>query len=242
MLNTLRYWVRGVRFYIACGALLITLETIWWAHAAYGGSTLYPTRIEEVYAWLAVGLLTVAVSIGPVYKLFPKLPAKRILEDGRRWIGISAAWFSLLHVLIAYFTLFKGSNPLQLPKAYQESFLVGIIALLILLAMALTSFDKAFKSMGIWWFRLHRLVYVAIVLTLLHAFLIGVHATDLPVLIIISSLVGLLILAYVWIAFVRKRPSRWQLITIMAMTLLLIAVLYYGFSQHFNAHPAVGAR
>jgi len=242
MLDTLRYWVRGVRFYIACGTLLITLETVWWVHTAYGGSALYPTRTEEVYAWLAVGFLTIAVSIGPAYKLFPKLPARRVVEEARRWVGISAAWFSLLHVLVAYFTLFKGSNPLQLPKVYQESFLVGAIALLILLAMALTSFDKAFKSMGIWWFRLHRLVYVAIVLILLHAFLIGVHATNLPVLIILCGLVGLLLFAYVWIAFVRKRPTRWQLITITTMAILLIAVLYYGFSQHFSAHPAAGAR
>lgn len=176
-MKQLSYWAKGIRLYIALAALLVTVETAWWADAVFSGTTLFAIRVEEIYAWLSVSCLVAALLIGPSYRLFPTLPGKSLIRDARRMIGLSAAWFAAWHVGVAYFSLFKRSNPLDLAPIYQWSFGAGIVALLILLVMAAISFNAAFKSMGIWWFRIQRLVYIAGLLVVLHAVLIGTHAS-----------------------------------------------------------------
>jgi DMSO/TMAO reductase YedYZ heme-binding membrane subunit len=237
----INHWLHGVRFYLACATLLVTVEVWWWASVSYGGTVLFATRMTEVYAWLATVLIAVAVTIGPLYNVYPKLPAKKIMYDARRLFGVSAAWFACLHVGIAYVSLFKLANPFSLPSTYKQSFLIGGIALLILLAMAFTSFDKAFRGMGIWWFRLHRLVYAALLLILLHAFMIGAHATHWPALILLTAGALLVIVLQIYIAFVRQsKPTIWQVLTISYTVLLMIAIFNYGYGQKLGYNPIEG--
>lgn len=195
----------------------------------YAGSTLMATRLEELYAWLSLGLIVLAVIIGPVYKILSKLPGKRVMFDARRMIGIGGAWFASLHVGITYFSLFSAANPLTLPTKYQQSFALGTVAVLILLAMAFTSFDKAFKSMGVWWFRLHRFVYLALLAILAHAFLIGVHATTRPILILLAIASGLLLVINV--GGQRGRPTIYKLVVLASVAMLLAIIFNYGYSH-----------
>jgi sulfoxide reductase heme-binding subunit YedZ len=231
-MKVLRFWLQGIRFYIAVGSLLLTALVIWWAHSAYAGTSLYGSRIEEVFAWLATGLLASALAIGPTMKLFPSMPGRQILFDARRLIGVSAAWFATLHVTIAYASQFKWSNPLALPSLYQRSFIFGSIALLILLAMAFTSFDGAFNKLGIWWFRLHRLVYVAAVSLLIHAFLTGVHATQMLTISIIATVCIGFMVAHSTLLFRASKVSKWQIITVLTMGIVLTGVITFGVTQH----------
>jgi sulfoxide reductase heme-binding subunit YedZ len=198
--QTLEHWRSGIRLYIAIAAGVVTLEVWWWASVAYGGSPLFAIRLEEVFAWLALGLLVFTMLIGPAYKIWPQLPGKMIMRDARRLTGVAAAWFAALHASINYIALFKWANPLNLPTKYQQAFLLGVTALLILLALAFTSFDRAFRGLGIWWFRLHRLVYFALVLSILHMYLIGTqgrHALTLGI--IGASIVCLCVMhGYLW--------------------------------------------
>lgn len=236
MLQTFNYWRRGIRLYIALGVLLVTLEVWWWASASYSGSVLFATRMEEAFAWLALAMICLAVSIGPVYSIWPRLPGKRIMSDARRLVGVGGAWFASLHILIAYISLFKAANPLSLPANYQRAFALGALGAVILLAMAFTSFDRAFKGMGIWWFRLHRLVYLALVVIVLHAFIIGVHATDLSVLIGLTTVAVSLLGMHSYIAFVRsRRPTPWQMLAIGGTAVLLVLVFWYGYGHRI--HP-----
>lgn len=219
----------------------MTLEIWWWAAVSYGGSILFATRLEEVYAWLAIGMILLAVSVGPVYKIWPGLPGRTIMREACRILGVGGAWFASLHTGIAYTQLFEAANPLDLPHAYQQSFVWGSLTLLILLLMAFTSFDRAFRGLGVWWFRLHRFVYVALVLGLLHAFTSGVHATQWPVLIILSTLAVLLLMMHTYLAFVRPvRPSIWQILAISFSILALIAVFSYGYNQKLGYNPLQG--
>lgn len=235
-------WRYGIRLYIAVAVVLVTLQTWWWANVTYGGSTLAATRMEEVFAWLSLAMITLAVSIGPTYKLVPRLPGRKLMADARRLIGVGAAWFASLHVIIAYDTLFKLANPLTLPQSYQQSFAVGMIALAILLAMAFTSFDRAFKGMGIWWFRLHRFVYIALLAILLHAFMTGAHAAGWVALISLTVAAGYLIAIHSYLAFVRaKRPTTWQLLAITYTLFLLITIFNYGYGQHLGYNPLAGS-
>lgn len=239
--QTFHHWRRGVRLYIALAILLVTLYAWGWAALSYGGSMLFATRLEEVYGWLSLGMLVMAISIGPLYSIWRRLPGRRIMQDARRLIGVGAGWFAFLHASIAYVALFKSVNPLQLPQAYQQAFVIGGAALLILAAMVFTSFDRAFHGMGIWWFRLHRLVYVAILLILLHIFSIGAHATVWPVLIILSVLALSLIGMHAYLAFVRpERPTTWQVLAVSYTALLLLALFNYGYGQKLGYNPIEG--
>lgn len=239
MLETFRIWRGGIRLYIAIGIILVTIESWWWARDAFGGTNLYAIRLEEFYAWLALGLLGIAIAIGPTLKLFPRIPGKGLFFDARRMLGIGAAWFASLHAGIAYISSFKAVNPLDLPSDFQQSFLLGITAIVILLAMAGTSFDRAFKGMGIWWFRLHRLVYVAILVSLLHAFFTGLHATGWTALVVLSAAAVYVVGIHIFLAFKRSpRRSLWQLTTVSAMALLVSGIFYYGYTQRLSYDPS----
>lgn len=227
----------GVRIYIAIGALLLTLEAIWWSVAVNGSTNLAVIRIQEIFAWLSLVFLVAAISIGPICKLSPKLKAKALLYDGRRLLGISAAWFAFLHAAITYFVLFKAPNPFDLGDDTGRAFLVGSVALLILLATAFTSFDKAFRSMGKWWHRLHRLVYVAALAGLLHTFMIGSHAINPVVITVLSVAATLLVLVHVWLAFIRSTPTGWQVVTISYSIIFLLAIVNYGLGQYLGYNP-----
>ncbi len=240
-LQTIAGWRKGIRLYIGLASVLVTIEAIWWAQVTYGGTNLYATRLEEVFAWIALAMLALAVAIGPTYKLWPHLPGRRILFDARRLIGVGAAWFAALHAAIAYVSLFRAANPLSLPGTYQQSFMFGVVALVILAAMAFTSFDKAFKGMGIWWFRLHRLVYVALLASLFHGFLVGSHATSWVALGLLSVAALYIFSMHAYIGLVRTtRPTTWQILGISCSFLLLVSVFNFGYGQKLGYNPIEG--
>jgi sulfoxide reductase heme-binding subunit YedZ len=235
--QTIGHWKKGVRLYVAIAIVLISLETWWWSAINYSGSILFSTRLEEAFAWYSLSFLIAALLIGPVYKTLPELGGAKLAFDARRMLGIGAAWFATLHASIAYIGLFRAANPLTLPSSYQRAFIIGLVALVILLTMAFTSFDKAFNKMGKWWFRLHRLVYVAGIAALLHAFLIGVHATETVVIIMLSIITfGILILHARNQQLNLSPVRRWQTIGIGLLTVLLLATFLYGYQ-----HPPVTA-
>jgi sulfoxide reductase heme-binding subunit YedZ len=240
-MNILNYWLTGIRIYIAIASVAITGLILWSVETAYGGTSLATIRMQEIFAWISLALLVVAISIGPIFKIFPRLAGRRIWFESRRMIGVSAAWFATLHVTITYIVLFKVANPFSLSSYYRNSFAIGGIALLILLAMAFTSFNKAFQLMGIWWYRLHRLVYLSIVLILLHIFMIGVHSTHLPVLYSLGGISILLVGAYVTVYIRSTKRGIWQTTTVSLMTLLLLLSIGYGFHQHFKNSAALSS-
>ena len=231
-MHTISYLLKGVRFYIAIAILLVSVDVVWWTYTLYGTTPLFTIRTEEVFAWLSLFLLIFALLIGPTCKIFPNLPGKKILFDSRRLIGIGAAWFALLHVLIAYVGLLKTPNPLHLPKTYGTSIILGAISLLILLLMAFTSFDAAFSKMGVWWFRLHRFVYLALTFSIIHALIIGSHATSTLALLIIGISVALILTLHTFAAIKspHQKVSRYVIIGLCSIALLW--VLGYGYNQN----------
>lgn len=237
-----RFWLQGIRLYIAIAIFLITLESWWWASVSYGGE-LSAIRLEELFAWLSVLLLVSVLLIGPIYKIFPKARAKQIVFDSRRMIGVGAAWFALLHVVIVYDKLFKLSNPIYLPDRYRLSSLIGLIALLILLTMMATSFDVAQKYLKIWWFRIHRYIYLGAGFVLLHTFMIGSHALK-PITFI--SLVVIAVAIYIGeslaVILPKKPASKWQILALSLGFTLLVATIGYGILKYQDNNSVGDAR
>jgi methionine sulfoxide reductase heme-binding subunit len=97
------------------------------------------------------------------------LPA---LARFRRLLGLFTFFYGVIHFL-SYAWLDMGLDlSLILPDIAKRNFiLVGTAALLLMLPLALTSFNRAIRTLGATrWQALHRAVYAVAVLALLHFF------------------------------------------------------------------------
>ena len=90
----------------------------------------------------------------------------------RRMVGLFTFFYGVLHFL-SYSWLDMGFDPaaiaLDIPK--RPFALVGFTALLLMVPLAATSFNRAIKALGaVRWQMLHRLVYATALLAILHFF------------------------------------------------------------------------
>lgn len=241
--NTLRHWLGGIRLYIAAGIVLLTYQLWHWNAITYkGNSELLASHLHESFGWVALIWLTAALAIGPAYRLFPKLPAKLVMRDARRMLGIGAAWFASLHAGVAYIVSFQAANPLSLAPYYQKGMLLGAFSLIILLSMAFTSFDGAMRTMGPWWFKLHRLIYAGAILAIWHAMSIGVHATGIPALISVVGASVILFVMHIQVVLRQEKPiTELQILSLCLVGVAIIILSNYGLQLHLDQY-AGGSR
>lgn len=110
--------------------------------------------------------LWLTLAISPLRDVFG-LPG---LLRHRRALGVTAFIYGLLHFL-AYAWLDKGLvlDDIVRDVLKRNFILVGLLALILMTPLALTSFNRAIKALGgKRWQALHRLVYVVALLGLLH--------------------------------------------------------------------------
>lgn len=148
-------------------AILPALPLLWRiATADLGPRPL--TEISHQTGLWAIRLLAVTLAITPLIDLTrqPRLVA------ARRILGVSVfVW------MVAHFIAFVADKSFNLPVVAHELFarvylLIGMIALLMLTALAATSTDGALRRLGaVRWKRLHRLVYAIALLGLVHFFM-----------------------------------------------------------------------
>ncbi len=159
---------------------ILTKRTVLWA--THLGS-LFPA------AWLLWDYVMNNLSVNPIQDITfrtgkPALillilslavtPASSILGlrqviPARKWLGLYAFFYALGHFLV-FIWLDYGLNWGLLTEAIFEKryALVGFMALLILLPLALTSTKGWMKRLGKRWKSLHRWVYVAGILAVIH--------------------------------------------------------------------------
>ena len=110
--------------------------------------------------------LWLTLAISPLRDVFG-LPG---LLRHRRALGVTAFIYGLLHFL-AYAWLDKGLvlDDIVRDVLKRNFILVGLLALILMTPLALTSFNRAIKALGgKRWQALHRLVYAVALLGLLH--------------------------------------------------------------------------
>jgi methionine sulfoxide reductase heme-binding subunit len=113
-------------------------------------------------------LLCITLVVTPL-RQWTGLPALLRL---RRMLGLFAFFYACLHFL-AYAWLDKSLEPSEILKdiAKRPFILVGSLALLLLVPLAATSFNRAIRALGgRRWQLLHRAVYAVVLLGLLHFF------------------------------------------------------------------------
>lgn len=147
--------------------LFLPAAYVAWQLAAHGYARPYILANHDLGDW-AIRLLFVALAVTPLRQ---SLGLPRLIQV-RRMIGVAAFCYALAH--FAFFALDKS---LQIGVVAREIALryyltIGFVGLLILLALAATSTDSMIRRMGgKRWAALHRLVYGAGALAVVHFFI-----------------------------------------------------------------------
>ena len=124
------------------------------------------------FGFLALLTLIFVLSI-PLLARLKRGDFTNSLLANRRWIGIYAFAFALIHVLLVY-NFFFNWDLSEIANNPDSLFLgLGTAAFLILAAMAATSNNTAVRTLGRNWKKLHYLAYVALILVLVHSFNVG---------------------------------------------------------------------
>ena len=144
------------------------LPALWLAWRAWNGD-LNPARpvneaIHDAGSW-TVRLILIALAISPARRLFaaPKLVYMR------RTLGVAAFCYAALHL-----TLYIVEQKYDLAKVASEIALriyltIGFVALIGLIALAVTSTDGMIRRLGAQrWNRLHNLIYPIAILGIIH--------------------------------------------------------------------------
>jgi sulfoxide reductase heme-binding subunit YedZ len=134
----------------------------------YWGGQLSVNPIQDITlrtGKAALVLLVLSLACTPINSVFGYRPVLRV----RRALGLYAFMYVGLHLLI-FVGLDYGFDLFLIREAIFEKryALVGFAAFLILLPLALTSTKGWMRRLGRLWKRLHRFVYVAALLAVVH--------------------------------------------------------------------------
>lgn len=168
------FWLNNIRRFVLLAAFLVAvgLYLYFWKQnpeTALG-------NLVNPFALIALGAIYLALLATPLTQAVPELPGRIIYIKARRAIGVSAFFFGLAHGLIVFFLAGGLDGYLATitgPAPYSQAVLLATAALVILAAMAATSFDYMARLLGTRWKMLHRLVYIAAVSILIHGIIMG---------------------------------------------------------------------
>ncbi len=164
------------RFYVLCLSILMSVAVTAVLRQQIASDQLFYIRAQQVFGLLSLVYWYVALIISPLGYVVGKQRLQH-LAFARRAIGVVAAYFALLHAAVALWGQLGGVGELALlPSLFRWSLAGGGVALLVLIIMAATSFDKVVRYMTYKkWKWLHRLVYGSLVMVILHIWTIGTH-------------------------------------------------------------------
>lgn len=149
-------------------------------------------------------LLIISLMATPLMMLLKGKWGSRWLVRNRRYFGVAAFAYALLHTV---FYLVSEPWARVLAELTDLEIWSGWVAFIIFIPLAVTSFDYFVRKMGPAWKKLQTWVYVAAVLTLLHW--ASLHNWEHPGAALVHfAPLGLLTLYRLWWTYLRKRqPS-----------------------------------
>ena len=117
---------------------------------------------------IATAILLISLISSPLNNIF----GLNSFISIRRTLGLYAAFYASLH-FANFIGLDYGFDWIEIGKTIsQQLFLIiGLVAFLLIILLAITSLPSLQKLLGRWWKRLHRITYLAAFLVILHFFL-----------------------------------------------------------------------
>jgi sulfoxide reductase heme-binding subunit YedZ len=145
---------------------LPALWVVWHYWSGQLGARPLNEGIHEIGRW-SLRLLLVALLITPAIRM----TGWRRLIIGRRMIGVAAFVYAVIHLLLyvwqEQFNLIKVASEIVL-RVY---LVIGFVALVAMMALAVTSTDAMIRRLGRNWQRLHWLAYPIAILGVVHQFM-----------------------------------------------------------------------
>lgn len=187
---------------------MIPLATLLWD---YFNNHLTVNPIQDITfrtGKAALILLVLSLACTPANALLNIKQAAKI----RRPLGLYAFFYVCLHLLTFVGLDYGFSGPLIVEAIVEKRYaLVGFAAFLTLLPLALTSTKGWMARLGKNWKRLHRLVYLAAILAVLHY--VWLVKSDIREPLAYGAVVALLLAARVptfknWVAHWRRRAEQ----------------------------------
>jgi sulfoxide reductase heme-binding subunit YedZ len=187
-------------------ALLAPLGGLFWG-AATGGLGANPAEalIRSTGDW-TLRWLCLALAVTPLREA----TGWAVLARFRRLIGVTVFVYALLHAL-AYAWLDMGLVVADIVRDIPKRpfVLVGTLALMLLAALAATSFDAAVRALGARrWKALHRAVYAVALLALLHFFWMRAGKNDFAEVGVYAAIVAALLGWRAWRRLRRPAAAR----------------------------------
>jgi methionine sulfoxide reductase heme-binding subunit len=129
-------------------------------------------RLLHVSGEIAIWTLGAVLSLTPLRVLFPRSALVNALNRHRRYIGVSACIYGLIH--FSCHVLYQGDWD-DLLQSFSKPFVwFGLLGLSILVLLALTSNNWSVRKLGgKRWKLLHRLAYVAAIVLIYHQSIAG---------------------------------------------------------------------
>ncbi|MGI9279219.1 MAG: sulfite oxidase heme-binding subunit YedZ [Endozoicomonas sp.] len=154
------------------------------------------TLTRDLGEWALI-MLCASLAITPLRKI----TGINKLIRFRRMIGLFSLFYAVLHVM-AYLAFMLGWDwQILLEDLVQRPYIiVGALTVLILSALGVTSTKKMMRRLGKRWAKLHKLVYLAAALAVLHFIWLAKSDYTEPV-IYLAVVVGL---------FAFRIPIKWQ--------------------------------
>jgi sulfoxide reductase heme-binding subunit YedZ len=144
--------------------VLLALPGVYWTYGYWQGTRFYGEYLHAT-GELAAQLLIATLAVTPLRLMFPSTAAARWLLPRRRYLGVATFGYTLLHA---------GAYVMRQPvativeDAAEIAMWTGWLALILMMALAVTSNDASERLMKRGWKTLHRGVYAVAVLTYAH--------------------------------------------------------------------------
>ena len=150
--------------------------------------------------------LCVVLAVSPL-RVMTRTPA---VARFRRMLGLFVFFYATVHLLsYAWFDMGLDLADIARDIAKRPFILVGFSAVLLLTALAATSFNRAIKFLGARrWQQLHRMVYLIALLALLHFFWMRAGKNNFAEVFVYGAIIALLLGWRVWHRLGQKRQPQ----------------------------------
>jgi len=187
--------------------VLCLLPAAWLFYGAWSdtlGANPAEALIRATGDW-TLRLLCITLAITPLRQALNATSLARF----RRMLGLFTFFYGVLHFL-SYSWLDQGFDVDAIVRdiAKRPFILVGTATLLLMLPLAATSFNRAIKALGAArWQRLHRAVYAAALLALLHFFWMRAAKHNFAEWSVYAVVIGALLGWRLWRGITSRRAS-----------------------------------
>ena len=134
-------------------------------------SLFFNSNIINIQTYLITSSGYIALSLIVIILFIPNIPVLYKIID-RRLLGLITFIFSFIHLIFYFFD--NNFNLAFLKDDFINlSFIqIGYFTLLLFLPLILTSNDVSKKNLGNMWYKIHKLIYLILVLSMIHYYMI----------------------------------------------------------------------